>query len=72
MNTEENIQKYLDGSFSSEKLTSEIDNENSVFYFTEFKSKIIGYLKIHFGNAQTELNKTLEIERIYIFKGISR
>lgn len=70
VNTEKNMQKYLDESFSSEKLTSEINNKNSAFYFAEFKSEIIGYLKINFGNAQTELrvNKTLEIERIYILK----
>lgn len=70
VNTEENMQQYLDESFSSEKLTSEIVNENSAFYFATSESEIIGYLKVNFANAQTELqeNNSLEIERIYVLK----
>jgi diamine N-acetyltransferase len=69
-NSEENMQKYLSEGFTIEKLTSELTNQNSEFYFAEFEKEIIGYLKINFGEAQTELkeNKTLEIERIYVLK----
>lgn len=69
-NTLENINKYLDEEFSIEKLTTELNNINSEFYFALFENNIIGYLKINFGKSQTELqdNNALEIERIYILK----
>jgi|GEM_PF-194150 len=67
-NTEENMNKYLEEGFSLEKLTSEINNEHSVFYFAVSDDEIIGYLKLNFGGSQTELKDTnaLEIERIYV------
>lgn len=69
-NTEENMKKYLEESFSVEKLTAELNNPNSEFYFAEFDNKVIGYLKLNFGPSQTELKdeKALEIERIYVLK----
>ena len=64
------MRKYLNEGFSIEKLTAELKNENSVFYFALSENNIIGYLKINFGVSQTELNdeKALEIERIYVSK----
>jgi diamine N-acetyltransferase len=69
-NKEENLQKYLEEGFAIEKLTSELTNPNSEFYFARIDNKVIGYLKINFGQAQTELidNTALEIERIYVLK----
>jgi len=69
-NTEENMQKYLEEGYSVDKLTGEITNTNSEFYFAVLDNRIIGYLKINFGQAQTELNSqnALEIERIYVLK----
>ena len=69
-NTEENMAKYLDEGFSVEKLTAELNNKNSEFYFAELDNNLIGYLKLNFGQSQTELkdNKALEIERIYVLK----
>ena len=70
MNTKEDMQKYLDENLSEEKLKSELENPNSEFYFAENDNQILGYLKLNFGNAQTENqgNETLEIERIYVLK----
>ena len=70
VNTEENMQKYLNENLNEEKLKSELENPNSEFYFAENDKLILGYLKINFGNAQTENqgNETLEIERIYVLK----
>jgi hypothetical protein len=48
-NTDEDMQNYLDNSFSPEKLTSELSNQNSEFYFARFNNKIVGYLKINYG-----------------------
>jgi len=69
-NSEENMKKYLEEGFSNEKLTAELNDINSVFYFATLDNEVIGYLKINFGASQTELkdSKALEIERIYVSK----
>lgn len=69
-NTEENMEEYLNNGFSAEKLHSELSNTNSEFYFALEEDTVIGYLKLNFGESQTELkdNKALEIERIYVLK----
>jgi diamine N-acetyltransferase len=69
-NTEENMKAYLEEGFSNAKLSAELDNPNSEFYFATLNNTVIGYLKINFGLAQTELkdDKALEIERIYVLQ----
>lgn len=69
-NTEENMTKYLNEGFSTEKLTVELNDKNAEFYFATLDNTVIGYLKINFGQSQTELqdDKALEIERIYVLK----
>jgi len=69
-NSEENMKNYLEEGFSKEKLTAELNDKNSEFYFATIDNEVIGYLKINFGESQTELkdNKALEIERIYVSK----
>jgi len=70
VNTEENVNKYLDESFSEAKLTAELNDLNSEFYFATNNDYIIGYLKLNFGLSQTELkdHKAMEIERIYVIQ----
>ena len=65
-NTEENMKKYLEQGFSVDKLTAELTNPNSKLYFAVLDGGVIGYLKLNFGQSQTELqdDQTLEIERI--------
>jgi len=69
-NTEENLAKYLEEGFSPEKLTFELNDKNSEFYFASLDNDVVGYLKLNFGQSQTELKdkKALEIERIYVLK----
>jgi len=69
-NTESNMQLYLNENLNIEKLTCEINNPNSQFYFVSITNQVIGYLKINTGPSQTELvnNTSLEIERIYVIK----
>jgi ribosomal protein S18 acetylase RimI-like enzyme len=74
LNTAENMKFHLDNHFTQEKLTSEILNRDSAFFFALHEGSPVGYLKINQGNAQTVLpnNQAVEIERIYvdrIFKG---
>jgi len=68
VNTEEDMEKYLKESFTLEKLMTELNNNNSEFYFALHADQIIGYLKLNFGESQTELKdeESLEIERIYV------
>ena len=69
-NSEENMKEYLENGFSTEKLTAELTDPNAEFYFAELDGKTIGYLKINFGQSQTEIkdHNALEIERIYVLK----
>lgn len=70
VNTEEDLHKYLSEKLSLNQLKSELENPNSEFYFAENENQILGYLKLNFGDAQTENqgNEALEIERIYVLK----
>lgn len=69
-NTEANMQRYLEEGFSAEKLTTELANKHSRFYFAELDGHVIGYLKLNFGPAQTDLrdDRAVEIERIYVLQ----
>jgi diamine N-acetyltransferase len=69
-NTAENMIKYLEESFSTERLTREIEDTDSEIFFATFDDKVIGYLKLNYGEAQTELKdeKAVEIERIYVLE----
>lgn len=70
VNTPENLANYLHESFNLEQLTLEINNPNSEFYLATLDSEPIGYLKINFGIAQTEIinENALEIHRIYVLQ----
>ncbi|MFL0169679.1 GNAT family N-acetyltransferase, partial [Tenacibaculum maritimum] len=49
-------------------------NTESKFYFIKYNSEIAGYLKLNFGNSQTDLKdpNAMEIERIYILNKFQR
>ncbi len=69
-NTEEDMEEYLKNGFSSEKLSAELTDRNTEFYFAVIEDKVVGYLKINLGASQTEIKdqNALEIERIYVLK----
>jgi ribosomal protein S18 acetylase RimI-like enzyme len=69
-NTVENMKSYLENAFSADKIKNELSDENAEFYFAKIDEKIIGYLKLNFGQSQTERkdDKAIEIERIYVLK----
>jgi ribosomal protein S18 acetylase RimI-like enzyme len=70
MNTPENMKAYLDKAFDINKLSNEVLNSNSFFYFLYYEEELAGYFKLNEYPAQTEVNdpKALEVERIYIKK----
>jgi ribosomal protein S18 acetylase RimI-like enzyme len=67
-NSAENMAKYLEEAYSYEKLSAELNDPNSIFYFAMMGQDVIGYLKLNVGGSQTEVkdNDALEIERIYV------
>ena len=69
-NTEENMARYLEEGFSLDKLSRELKDENTSFYFVKSANEVIGYMKLNAGPAQTELQKedSFELERIYVLK----
>ncbi|MBL3547684.1 MULTISPECIES: GNAT family N-acetyltransferase [Chryseobacterium] len=69
-NTEEAMKKYLEESFNTQKLTAELNTQDSFFYIAWEEDNPIGYLKVNSGKGQTELQDetSLEIERIYVKK----
>jgi ribosomal protein S18 acetylase RimI-like enzyme len=70
VNTPENIANYIKNSLNTEQLTAELNNLSSQFYIAYSNDEVVGYLKINFGDAQTEsINKnTLEVQRIYVLQ----
>lgn len=70
-NTAKDMQAYIEKQLNLEQLTSELLNQDSLFYFARLDEKIVGYLKLNFNQAQKESvleGKAFEIERFYILK----
>ena len=68
-NNEADMQKYLEESFNSEKLTVDLNDPASFFFIAWDNNDPVGYLKLNTGDAQTELkddDTAGEIERIYV------
>ncbi len=70
VNSAENMANYIQENLNPEKITSEINNPESVFYIASLEKEIIGYMKLNFGEAQTEKQEgnNLEIQRIYVLQ----
>lgn len=68
LNTEENMAAYLETAFNADRLSRELADENSEFYFLYYGERLAGYLKLNEAPSQTDINdeKSLEIERIYV------
>ncbi|UUX32776.1 GNAT family N-acetyltransferase [Fundicoccus culcitae] len=69
-NTEEDLNNYLAANLTVEKLTAELQNPESVFYFFMDDHHPVGFIKINIGAAQSEAmgETSLEVERIYLLK----
>lgn len=67
-NSEENMAAYLEEKFSEKQLIKELSNSKSTFYFALSGERVVGFLKVNFDDAQTELRgqPAMEIERIYV------
>ena len=67
-NEPKNMDAYSALAFTPEKMLSELSNTNSEFYFALDEDVIVGYIKLNYNDAQTDIQdeNTLEIERIYV------
>jgi ribosomal protein S18 acetylase RimI-like enzyme len=70
VNSQENLEKYLANAYSIRQLKRELSDPESAFFFIYQEDQLAGYLKVNFGDNQTEEYGTdkLEIQRIYIRK----
>ena len=65
----QDMEDFLRDAYSIETLSQELDNPESDFYFLYQDDRLVGYLKLNVGAAQTEqgiADNTLEIQRIYV------
>ena len=67
-NTEEDMEQYIAQKFSIDYLRTELSKATSQNFIAWDKDKAIGYLKINYGTAQTDLRlvDALEIERLFV------
>ncbi len=70
MNTQENMDAYLNSAFSSEQIQSDLEKDSSAFYFLHYAGELAGYIKLNLPPTQSDINEpgTLEVERIYVTK----
>lgn len=70
VNTAENLENYILQNFNSHQVALEINNPESNFFLAVLDNEIVAYLKLNFGNAQTEIrgDQAMEIHRIYVMK----
>jgi ribosomal protein S18 acetylase RimI-like enzyme len=64
------MENYIRENFNSQQIALEVNNPESAFYLAILDDETIAYLKLNFGNAQTEIrsDEAMEIHRIYVLK----
>lgn len=50
-NSENDMQKYLNESFSNIKLATELSDPNTEFYFAISNNEVVGYFNVNFGTS---------------------
>ena len=69
-NMEEQLQEYFEETYNLRVLSTELENPESETYFIMHEEEIAGFLKVNWGNAQTEreLENAFEIQRLYVLQ----
>ena len=69
-NTEEQLQEYFEEAYNLRVLSTELEDPDSESYFIMHEEEIAGFLKVNWGNAQTEreLENAFEIQRLYVLQ----
>jgi ribosomal protein S18 acetylase RimI-like enzyme len=73
-NSVEDMNAYVERSFSAERLRSELSNPESTFITAHVNGTPAGYMKLNTGTAQTEAmdDDAMEVERLYILTRFKR
>ena len=68
LNDPVDIEAYAAVAFNSDKISLELTNPFSAFYFAMLNGQVVGYIKLNYSSAQTEFqhNDAIEVERIYV------
>lgn len=71
-NNPDDFQDYIKKAFAPDKVASELNNKESLFYFVYEDNLLVGYFKLNVGSAQTDVHDpdTIEIERIYVLAAL--
>jgi len=74
LNNKDDFEAYTSLAFTYDKLLSELENPHSQFYFALINDEKVGYIKLNYSSAQTELQdeNAIEVERIYILASQQR
>lgn len=69
-NNPEDFKAYTDKAFAPEQVLSELQNPLSEFFFAVFDDEPIGYLKLNYGTAQSDVKdeQSMEVERLYVLQ----
>ena len=69
-NTEEQLQEYFEEAYNLRVLSTELEDPDSESYFIMHEEEIAGFIKVNWGNAQTEreLENAFEIQRLYVLQ----
>ncbi|MBM7643411.1 GNAT family N-acetyltransferase [Streptococcus loxodontisalivarius] len=69
-NTAEQLQDYYASAYSLETMSAELEDPESLQFFVRVDGKVAGFLKVNWGQAQTEqeLEDSFEIQRIYVLQ----
>ena len=70
VNTESDIQKYINEHITLDIISTELTNSDIYYFLLKSEKEVLGYLKLNTNASQTEDlgESTIEIERIYIRK----
>ena len=68
LNDPDDFKNYMDSAFSNETLQAELLNPDSEFYLVRHRDLDVGYFKLNYNTAQTDIKDTIscELERIYV------
>ena len=70
LNSPADFKVYTDKAFAPEKVLAELKNPNSEFYFAMIGDEPVGYIKLNYGPAQTDVkdDASIEVERLYVLQ----
>lgn len=69
-NNPEDFKAYTDKAFAPEQVLSELQNLHSEFFFALYNDEPVGYLKLNYCTAQSDVKdeESMEVERLYVLK----